>query len=117
MADHKLIDLSDAHHGPAAGVALIGAFLNARSHFTVDITIGVSAHRPDKMIVLVEMIGIRVVFTPIELQRLGRAMIAGIPTARALGASETDENELRKFATMLIRNAEDAATMSPHGLN
>ena len=111
------IEIGGVYQGRAAGVALIGAFMDMRGQFRIEVSYGFEARHPDRMLVLVEIADVKAVFTPDELLRLGRAMISGLPMARRLGATRVDEDELSTFAEMLIRNAEDAAAISPHGLN
>jgi hypothetical protein len=59
----------------------------------------------------------KAVFTPHDLRRAGEMIARSVPDARAFGATENDVDELRSFAAILIRNADDAAAVSPHGMH
>jgi hypothetical protein len=118
MAGHwftEVTDVRDVVHGPGACGAIIHAFLRARGTFDVNVSIGVETERPDEVLVLIVINDTKAIFTPSELRAMGQALVEAIPKARALGAREHDEDELRSFAAILIRNADDAAAFSPHG--
>jgi hypothetical protein len=119
MADPWLhvTDLEGVHHGPDACSAIVSAFLRARGRFDVNVSIGVETERPDEILVLVVINDTKAVFTPRELRMVGESIVETIPRARALGARQTDVDEMRSFAAILIRNADDAAAVSPHGLH
>lgn len=119
MADPWLFvsDITDVVHGPHALTAILSAFLRARGNFDVNVSIGVETDRPDVTLVLVVINDTKAVFTPAELRIAGEAIVECIPRARAFGARESDADELRNFADILLRNADDAAAVSPHGLH
>jgi hypothetical protein len=119
MADPwtHVTDLEGVYHGHAALSAVLSAFLRARGNFDVNVSIGVETERPDEILVLVVINDTKAVFTPRELRLTGEAIVESIPQARAFGARESDVDELRSFAAILIRNADDAAAVSPHGLH
>ena len=119
MADPWLhvTDLEGVYHGPGACSAIVGAFLRARGSFDVNVSIGVATERPDEILVLVVINDTKAVFTPLELRATGESIVESIPKARALGARQSDVDEMRGFAAILLRNAEDAAAVSPHGLH
>jgi hypothetical protein len=119
MADpwSHVTDLEGVYHGPAACGAIVSAFLHARGHFDVNVSIGVETERPDEILVLVVINDTKAVFTPRALRAVGESIVESIPKARSLGARENDVDEMRSFAAILIRNADDAAAVSPHGLH
>ena len=101
MIDDRFLhvtDITDVHHGHHALTAILSAFLRARGR-------------------LVVINDTKAVFTPAELRIAGEAIVECIPRARAFGARQSDADELRSFADILLRNAEDAAAVSPHGLH
>jgi hypothetical protein len=110
-------DIRDVVHGPGACGAIIGAFLRARGSFDVNVSIGVETERPDEILVLVVIGDTKAVFTPHELRAVGESIVESIPMARRLGAKDAEVADMRSFAAVLIRNAEDAAAVSPHGLH
>ena len=110
-------DITDVHHGPPALTAILSAFLRARGRFDVNVSIGVETDRPDVTLVLVVINDTKAVFTPAELRHASEAIVECIPRAQTFGARQGDVDELRSFAAILLRNAEDAAAVSPHGLH
>ena len=120
MIDDRFLhvtDITDVHHGHHALTAILSAFLRARGRFDVNVSIGVETDHPDVTLVLVVINDTKAVFTPRELRLAGEAIVECIPRARAFGARQSDADELRSFADILLRNAEDAAAVSPHGLH
>lgn len=110
-------DLEGVYHGPAALMAILSAFLRARGHINVEVSIGVETECPDETLVLVVINDTKAVFTPDELRIAGEAIVESIPMAKVLGAHRSDIAELRGFADILLRHAEDAAAVSPYGLH
>ena len=120
MPDHWFTDMADIRdvvHGPGAFGAIIDAFLRARGRFDVNVSIGVETERPETILVLVVINDTKAIFTPAECRAIGQAIVSSIPQARSFGATTEEADELRSFAAILIRNADDAAAVSPHGLH
>ena len=112
-----ITDITDVYHGPPALQAMLSAFLRARGRFDVNVSIGVETERPDVTLVLVVINDTKAVFTPRELRLASEAIVECIPRALSFGARQCDADELRSFADILLRNANDAAAVSPHGLH
>jgi hypothetical protein len=111
------IELEDVYQGPIAIGVIMTAFLKARGNFNVSFYFGVDTAHPGQLLVLVEINGARATFTPDELREMGENVVRYIPKARALGAPERAERELRNFAMLLIEAAEHSRAMSPFGLH
>jgi hypothetical protein len=117
FAMNKELVLEGVYRGPAALSAILMAFMRARGEFDIGVTIGTERERPGEVMVLVEIGAIKAVFTPRELRVAGEAIVETIPRALAFGAPQSDADEMRNFADILLRNADDAAAVSPHGLH
>lgn len=116
MVRGKLVDFGRVARGRVGELAILTAFVHCEGEVEVEIEIGTIAGSGETY-VLVMVDGVRAVFRPLELQAMGERIIAQLPSAKAFGASPSDINDLRGFATLLIDNAKGAATMSPHGMH
>jgi len=113
----EMINIKGVHQGPVAVGVILTAFLRARGDFNVGFYFGIDTARPGELLIRVEINGARGAFTPDELRELGENVVRCIPKARALGAPERAERELRNFAMLLIENADHSRAMSPFGLH
>jgi hypothetical protein len=117
MSFTSTTDIRDVHHGPGAMTAILWAFIQAKGAFEVKVSIGIEIGHSDKVQVLVIIGDTKAIFTPDELREMAERIIEKLPLARRFGAPEADIDDLRGLAEVLIRNADTAATVSPHGLH
>jgi hypothetical protein len=117
MSFTSTTDIGGVHHGPGAMTAILWAFIQAKGAFEVQVSIGIEIGRSNKTQVLVMIGETKAIFTPDELREGAERIIEKLPDARRFGASERDVADLRGLAEVLIRNADTAATVSPHGLH
>jgi hypothetical protein len=111
------IDLEDVWQGPAAAIALLRAFMRASGTFDVLFSLGVQTHKPGEWIILIDIGGEKFAVPPAILRSFGRALLDSLQSAARMGAREEQIAPVRDFAEVMISNAEEALSLSPHGLH
>lgn len=111
------VDLEDVWQGPAACIPMLQAFMRARGTVDVSFTLGVQTHRPGKWIILIQIEDEQFAVEPANLRNFGRSMLASMKFAERMGAPPDQIAVLSEFANCLVSNAEQALSMSPHGLH
>ena len=113
---HKLVDFGRVARGRVGERAILTAFVHCEGEVEVLIEIG-NVAGSDETVVLVRIGSVLAMFRPFELRAMGERIVERLPVAHLFGAPPGDIDDLRSFAAMLIKNANDAATISPHGLH
>lgn len=114
MAGRRVNEYRHVWCGPVACMKLVQAFVRAPSGFDLRVDIGTS---DGARIVLVSIEGTNCAFDPDELLLFSRSMIDQADGAKRLGASPAMVSDVVTFARSLIEYAEEAKTVSPHGLH
>lgn len=100
--------------GPMACMKLIQAYQEAPEQFEIDVDVGTN---DGELLVVVSLGGVNCAFTPDELLTFCRSLIDSARSAERMGAPPEMIRDIVRFASGLIEHADEARSISAHGLH